>query len=155
MEVPERELELVSEVPLFSPLPPTTLERLAARLERLDVAAGTTVVEQGAAGDRFYLIAGGEIDVVLDGVTMSTLGAGDYFGEIALLHDIPRTATASRERTPRSTALGRDVFVAAVSGDVRSSAEAESVMGRRLEEQSGIGDGSPAEQRGEAEQRDS
>ena len=73
VEVPERELELVSEVPLFSPLPPTTLERLAARLERLDVAAGTTVVEQGAAGDRFYLVAGGEIDVVLDGVTMATL----------------------------------------------------------------------------------
>ena len=64
VEVPERELGLVSEVPLFSLLPPTTLERLAARLERLDVAAGTTVVEQGAAGDRFYLVAGGEIDVV-------------------------------------------------------------------------------------------
>ncbi len=89
VEVPERELGLVSEVPLFSPLPPTTLERLAARLERLDVTAGTTVVEQGAAGDRFYLVAGGEIDVVLDGVTMSTLRAGDYFGEIALLRDVP------------------------------------------------------------------
>ena len=102
VEVPERELGLVSGVPLFSPLPPTTLERLAARLERLDVAAGTAVVEQGAAGDRFYLVAGGEIDVVLDGVTMTTLRAGEYFGEIALLHDVPRTAPARRERTRRS-----------------------------------------------------
>jgi MFS family permease len=144
VEVPERELGLVSEVPLFSPLPPTTLERLAARLERLDVTAGTTVVEQGAAGDRFYLVAGGEIDVVLDGVTMSTLRAGDYFGEIALLRDVPRTANCIARTDAEIYALGRDVFVAAVSGDVRSSTEAESVVSRRLEEQLGVGDGSVA-----------
>jgi MFS family permease len=155
VEVPERELELVSDVPLFSPLAPTTLERLAARLERLDVAAGTTVVEKGTAGDRFYLIAYGEVDVVLNGVTMNTLSTGDYFGEIALLHDIPRTADCMARTDSEIYSLGRDVFVAAVSGDVRSSAEAESVMGRRLEELSGVGDGSPTEQRGEAEQRDS
>jgi hypothetical protein len=155
VEVPERELELVSDVPLFSPLPPTTLERLAARLERLDVAAGTTVVEKGAAGDRFYLIADGEVDVALNGVTMNTLRTGDYFGEIALLHDIPRTADCIARMDSEIYSLGRDVFVAAVSGDVRSSAEAESVMGRRLEELSSVGDGSPTEQRGEAEQRDS
>jgi len=145
VEVPERELALVSQVPLFSPLPPTTLERLAARLERLDVAEGTTIVEKGAAGDRFYLVGGGEVDVVLDGVTMSTLRAGDYFGEIALLHDVPRTATCTARTDAEIYALGRDVFVAAVSGDRRSSAEAESVMSRRLEEQSGIGHRSPAE----------
>jgi MFS family permease len=145
VEVPERELGLVAEVPLFSPLPPTTLERLAARLERLDVTAGTTVVEQGAAGDRFYLVAGGEIDVVLDGVTMSTLRAGDYFGEIALLRDVPRTANCVARTDAEIYALGRDVFVAAVSGDVRSSTEAETVVTRRLDEQSGVGDGSVAQ----------
>ncbi len=144
-EVPERELELVSRVPLFSPLPPTTLERIAARLERVDVAAGTTVVERGAAGDRFYLVAGGEVDVVLDGVTMSTLGAGDYFGEIALLHDVPRTATCTARTDAEIYALGRDVFVAAVSGDARTSAAAENVMSRRLDEQSRVGDGTPPE----------
>jgi MFS family permease len=145
VEVPERELGLVSEVPLFSLLPPTTLERLAARLERLDVTAGTTLVEQGAAGDRFYLVAAGEIDVVLEGVTMSTLRSGDYFGEIALLHDVPRTATCKARTDAELFALGRDVFVAAVSGDARSSAEAESVVSRRLAEQSGLGHGAPPE----------
>ena len=59
----------------------------------------------------------GEIDVVLDGVTMSTLGAGEYFGEIALLHDVPRTATCTARTDAEIYALGRDVFVAAVSGD--------------------------------------
>jgi MFS family permease len=134
VEVPERELELVSDVPLFSLLPPTTLERLAARLERLDVAAGTTVVEKGTAGDRFYLIAGGEIEVVLDGVTVSMLGAGDYFGEIALLREVPRTATCIARTDAEIYALTRDVFVAAVSGDMRLSTQADSVMDRRLEE---------------------
>jgi MFS family permease len=145
VEVPERELRLVSGVPLFSLLPPTTLERLAARLERLDVTAGTTVVEQGAAGDRFYLVAGGQVDVVLDGKAMSTLGAGDYFGEIALLRDVPRTASCIARTDAEIYALGRDMFVAAVSGDVRSSAEAELVMSKRLDEQSALGHGSVAQ----------
>lgn len=144
-EVPERELELVSGVPLFSPLPPTTLERLAARLVHIDVPAGTVVVEEGAAGDRFYVIATGEIDVAHDAATMSTLGAGDYFGEIALLHDVPRTATCTARTDAEIYALGQEVFVAAVSGDVRSSAEAESVIGRRLGELSRVGDRPPGE----------
>jgi CRP-like cAMP-binding protein/predicted MFS family arabinose efflux permease len=148
VEVPERELKLVSDVPLFLPLPPTTLERLAARLERLDVAAGTTLVERGAAGDRFYLIAGGEIDVVLEGTTMSTLGAGDYFGEIALLREVPRTASCTARTDAEVYALDRDVFVAAVSGDVRTAAAAESIMSERLGELeaiSGVGDGAPGQ----------
>ena len=116
-----------------------------AAAERLDVAAGTTIVEQGAAGDRFYLVADGEIDVVLGGVTMATLRSGDYFGEIALLRDVPRTANCVARTDAEIYMLGRDVFVAAVSGDMRSSAEAETVMTRRLDEQSGVGDGSVAQ----------
>ncbi len=144
-EVPERELELVSGVSLFSPLPATTLERLAARLERLDVVSGTTLVETGAAGDRFYLIASGEIDVIQDGAKVATLGSGDYFGEIALLREVPRTATCTARTDAEVYCLGRDVFVAAVSGDVRTAATAESVMSRRMNELSGVGDRSPAE----------
>jgi MFS family permease len=145
VEVPERELALVSGIPLFSPLPSTTLERLAARLERRDVAAGTTVVEEGSAGDRFYLIGSGEVDVTHGGARMTTLGPGDYFGEIALLREVPRTATCTARTDAEIYALGRDVFVAAVSGDARTAAAAESVMGRRLGERSRVGDGAPGE----------
>ncbi len=159
-EVPARELELVSGVPLFSPLPATTLERLAARLERLELTAGETVVEKGATGDRFYVIASGEIHVTRDDETMTTLSAGDYFGEIALLHDVPRTATCTAQTDAEVYALARDVFVATVSGDVRSSAEAESVIGRRLEQldttdRSGsLVEGLHREERREAEQHE-
>jgi MFS family permease len=149
-EVPERELQLVSAVPLFSPLPATTLERLARRLEPLDVGAGACVLEEGAAGDRFYLIASGEIDVMRGGTTVNTLGAGEYFGEIALLHDVPRTATCSARTDAEIYSLAREVFVAAVSGDARTSAEADAVVSRRLSElealtTSGVRDGAPGE----------
>ena len=148
--MPERELQLVSAVPLFSPLPATTLERLAHRLEPLDVGAGACVLEEGDAGDRFYLIASGEVDVLREGSRVSTLGAGDYFGEIALLHDVPRTATCTARSDAQIYSLGRDVFVAAVSGDVRTSAEADTVVNRRLNELdahavSGVGDRAPGE----------
>jgi CRP-like cAMP-binding protein len=146
VEVPERELGLVAEVPLFSLLPPTTMERLAARLEPVRVAAGTMVVEEGEAGDRFYVIASGEIDVIHGGSRVNTLGAGDYFGEIALLRDVPRVATCTARTDAELYSLGRDVFIAAVSGDMRSSTAAESVMGTRLDELqsrplSSVGDG--------------
>jgi MFS family permease len=149
-EVPERELQLIAKAPLFSPLPPTTLERLAARLERVEVPAGTTLVEKGAAGDRFYLIAAGEVDVRSDDAIVGTLGTGDYFGEIALLRDVPRTATCTARTDAEVYALRGDVFVAAVSGDVRTAAAAESVMIRRLSElevpaTSGVGDGAPGQ----------
>jgi MFS family permease len=144
-EVPGRELDLVSGVPLFSPLPATTLERLAARLERLEVASGTTLVEKGAVGDRFYLIGSGEVDVSRDGARMTTLSAGEYFGEIALLREVPRTATCTTRTDAEIYALGREVFVAAVSGDVRTAAAAESIMTRRLVELSRVGDRPPAE----------
>jgi hypothetical protein len=154
--LPERELRLLSQVPLFAPLPPTTLERLAARLQAVSVRMGTTVIEQGAPGDRFYLIASGEVDVARNGARVRTLGAGDYFGEIALLQDVPRVASCTARTDAELYALDREVFVAAVGGDLRSTSEVTGVMDRRLEEldalaRSGVGNGSIRQQAGEAE----
>ena len=131
-EVPERELALLSSVPLFTPLPITTLERLASRLRPVRVPAGTEVVRQGDPGDLFYVIAAGEADVIHDGARVATLGLGQYFGEIALLRDVPRVATVVARTDLDVYALERDVFVSAVSGHAQSAAAAEDVMGARL-----------------------
>ncbi len=140
--VPERELGVVSEVPLFAPLPVTTLERLSFRVMEVKAEAGTTVIAQGTPGELFYVIAAGEIDVKHDGELVATLKPGDYFGEIALLHDVTRTAACVARTDVELYALNRESFVAAVGGDHRSAAVAREIIDVRLGEL----DSSPAPQ---------
>jgi MFS family permease len=122
------ELDLLRRVPFLATLPQPVLERLAGRLERVEVEPGAAVVRLGEPGDRFYLVAGGELTVAVAGVEPRQLGAGDYFGEIALLHDVPRTATVTAATRADLRALGRDDFLAAVTG-FRPSAEAAAGAG--------------------------
>jgi len=84
---------LFANIPLFAPLPPTTLEKLATRCSTADISPGVEIISEGDQGDRFYGIVMGEVEVRRGGVTQRTLGPGDHFGEIALLRDISRTAT--------------------------------------------------------------
>jgi MFS family permease len=129
---PPPELELLRAVPMFRPLPEATLEQLASRLVPVHVVSGTDVVREGEHGDRFYLVAHGDLDVSLDGTRGEPLHDGDYFGEIALLRDVPRTATVSAVTDADLLALDRDAFLGAVSGDPRSAAEAQAVIAARL-----------------------
>jgi MFS family permease len=131
-DVPEEELKVLSAIPLFSPLPVTTLERLAGRLRTASAAANTQLVEEGDDGDLFYVIKSGTVDVSRDGRHLATLGPMDFFGEIALLHDTPRVATCRATTDVVLYTLERARFVSAVSGHATSAAEAESVASARL-----------------------
>jgi len=133
-DVPQRELELLTRLPLFSPLPVTTLERVAVRLGHASAPAGTEIVSEGDAGDLFYVIAAGTVEVEQAGQHVATLGAMEYFGEIALLRDVPRVATCRAETDVELYTLERDCFVSAVSGHTASAAEADSVTDERLAE---------------------
>lgn len=130
--VPRDRLELLQSNPIFAPLPEATLEQLAEALEELQAPAGDDVIRQGEAGDRFYLVKDGTLEVYVDTKLVQTLGPGDSFGEIALLRDLPRTATV-RAKTPATVfALDRRAFLTAVTGFGPSLSAAEAVIGMRL-----------------------
>lgn len=130
--VPTEPLALLRSLPLFAPLPPTVLERLASAVVEVHVPPMGEAVTQGAAGDRFYVIRSGRATVEIDGAETGSLGPGDFFGEIALLHDVPRTATVRALDALELYALERVEFLAAVTGYAPSRAAAEAVVSARL-----------------------
>ncbi len=133
-EAPElrRELDLLRGVALFAPLPELALESLIAQLVPLRFDVGAAVVRQGEPGDRFYVVEEGELEVRTPVGRLRTLGPGDHFGEIALLRDVPRTATVTAATPVRVLALDREAFVGVVTGHPESAAAADAVVATRL-----------------------
>jgi len=136
--IPTERIELLRANPIFAPLPPSTIEHLAAKLIPVRVAAGETVVRQGDHGDRFYIVDNGRVRVEIDGEEVNDLWPGEAFGEIALLRDVPRTATVTAVEDTELLALERNEFIAAVSGYAPSREAADAVIGARLASFSGI-----------------
>jgi MFS family permease len=126
------ELRLLASVPIFAPLPGGSLEHIAARLVPLRIDPGETIIREGDEGDRFYIVAEGTLAVSQDGVAISELEPGGYFGEIALLRDVARTATVEAKTPAVLYALDRNEFLAAVTGHPQSAEAAETVMSARL-----------------------
>ena len=129
--VAEGHFRLLRENSIFAPLPVATLERISHDLSPVPAAAGEEVITQGDWGDSFFLIEEGEVEVFENGVFRRTEGAGESFGEIALLHDVPRTATVRATVPTRLLALERDQFISAVTGHHRSSQAASTVIDAR------------------------
>jgi MFS family permease len=119
-------------VPLFAGLGPSVLEQLASDLEPRRLAAGEVVFRQGDPGDRFYVVAEGRFSVAVDGTAAAELGPGEFFGEIALLHDTPRTGTVTAETDGAVYALAREPFVGALAGHAATAAEMAAVAAARL-----------------------
>ena len=127
---PKAELALVDRVPMFEPLSIAAKEHLAARLLEVPVAPGEVVIRTGDVGDRFYVVADGELEITNG--AQATAGPGDFFGEIALIRDVPRTATV-RAKTPSVLyALEREDFLAAVTGHSAVRSAGEAVVTERL-----------------------
>jgi MFS family permease len=128
---PAPELELIEQVPMFAPLSVAAKERVAANLVPISVRAGDVVIRKGDPGDRFYIVGDGEFEIDTGG-RQATAHKTDYFGEIALLRDVPRTATVRAAVDSKLFALRRDDFLAAVTGHSAAHAAGKAVAEARL-----------------------
>jgi MFS family permease len=134
-EAPEPDsaaLALLTALPMFAPLSAPTMERILASLVPVEVPAGETLIREGEPGDRFYVLAEGRVSVSVDGREIAQRQAPDHIGEIALLRDVPRTATVTALTPLRLLALERAPFLEAVTGHAGSQRRAASVMDERL-----------------------
>ena len=92
--VPSAATETLKKVPLFADLDNRELEQIASSLRERRYSAGDVVTKEGAGGAGFFIVQEGEAEVSVEGETKPwTVGPGDYFGEIALINESPRTAT--------------------------------------------------------------
>jgi CRP-like cAMP-binding protein len=133
-QVQQRERELIRSLDLFAPLSASHLEDVAGRFVPVSVSPGEVVIKEGDVGDRFYVMEDGEVAVSQNGRPVATLGPGEYFGEIALLHDVLRVATVTAVSPTTLLALDRVEFLEAVTGDPVSREAAEATVRERLDE---------------------
>jgi MFS family permease len=129
---PPLSLALLRRVPMFGHLPAPVLERMASRMMPVEFAAGDTVIRQGDDGEHFYVVESGRLEVTVDGQPRPPLGPGDSFGEIAMMRDVPRTASIFAATASRLWALDRGTFLAAITGSRRVEAAAARVADTRL-----------------------
>jgi CRP/FNR family transcriptional regulator, cyclic AMP receptor protein len=96
--------------PFFADLSRSELRELAKVTEDMEVEEGKSLTREGAAGSEFFVIVDGEVAVTKDGSEIRTMGEGDFFGEISLLEDRPRTATVTAKTPLRFFVLTRQNF---------------------------------------------
>ena len=135
----QTDVDLLRGIPIFEPLGPAAIDRLACALVPVHAHPGSVVVQQGDPGDHFYIVTSGRVAVNVDGHPVREERAGESFGEIALLRSVPRTATVRALEPTEMVLLERAPFLEAVTGMQASTAIADAVIEARL-----AGDGVPA-----------
>jgi MFS family permease len=135
--VPAEDIRFLHSLPIFAALGPAELERVAAHLFLLRVAAGEVVIREGDAGDRLYLIKRGRAEATKGSRRLGGLTAGELFGEIALLRDVPRTATVRALTEMELLCLERAPFLEAVNPHPVSVQIGDELVASRLARQHG------------------
>ena len=130
VSAPVEELAVIEAVPMFAPLSIAAKEHMASTLTSVTAPEGEVVIRAGDRGDRFYIVGSGRLEVVAPGV-QTIASDGDYFGEIALIRDVPRTATVTALTESTLWAMEREDFLAAVTAHSGVRAAGEAVADER------------------------
>lgn len=131
------EVDLLKKIPLFAKIEPSKLKLLAFTSERLTFQPGELLCRQGDPGDTAYIILEGEADVLVDApggqISVAKLGKNDLVGEMAILIDIPRTATVKAVDTVATLAISKDLFFRMVTEFPQMGVEIMRELAHRLE----------------------
>jgi len=132
----KEEVEILRQIPLFAKIEPSKIKLLAFTSERLTFQPGDLVCKQGDNGDAAYFIMAGSADVIVDTpsgpLTVATLSKNDVVGEIAILIDIPRTATIQAASELTTLKITKDVFFRMVTEFPEMAVEMMRVLAERL-----------------------
>jgi MFS family permease len=133
ISAPGPDVALLRQVSFFGPLPFAIVEHLASRLQSATYEPEDVIIQDGEPAERFYMISGGRARVCKDGSQLREMGTGESFGEIALLREVPRTATVIAVSRLEARTLAREEFLAAVTGNAESTQGADEVISARLQ----------------------
>ena len=125
-------VDLMRKVPLFSKLKGKTLQEVASIADEIDFPKGKELARQGDRGREFFVVLDGEAEVRKDGRRVNTLGKGDFFGEIALVTELPRTATVTATEPMRALVITERDFNALMKRSPEVSRCIVEALGERL-----------------------
>ena len=130
--IPSVEITLLQSVDMFVSLPPNVIESLARSLTLVRLDTGDVLICEGDVGDAYFAVADGELVVSQSGRALTEVGRGAGIGEIALLRDVPRTATVTALSPSLVYSLPRELFLGAITGHAPSRSAAETKITRTL-----------------------
>ena len=131
----DHKVELLARVPLLSRCSKKELSRIAMLADLVDFKEGDTLMTEGSRGAEFFVIVDGAAEVIKGGNRLAELGAGDWVGEIALLCDVPRTATVVASTPLETLVLTRQGFSALIHDVPSIGTKVLAATGERLAEQ--------------------
>ena len=126
------EVDLLRRQPMFAVLPVPVLDTMVSRLATVEFGTGEVIMREGEPGDRYVLIASGVVTIDRAGAVVARRRAGEGIGEIALIRNAPRTATAVAASTVSARTMDREAFLAALGYDPRARMAAEAVADARM-----------------------
>ena len=131
----DHKIELLSKVPLLSHCSKSELQQIAKLADLVDFKEGETLMTEGSRGAEFFVIVDGAAEVIKDGHRLAELGAGDWIGEIALLSDVPRTATVVASTQLETLVLTRQGLSSLIHDVPTIGTKVLAAVGERLAEQ--------------------
>jgi CRP-like cAMP-binding protein len=128
----EGKIDLLQRVPLFAGCSRRELVQIARASDEIDFRPGRTLIEEGSVGREFFVLIDGSVDVRRKGRKIDTIGAGDYFGEVALITDKPRNATVTTTSLVRALVLTKPLFRQLLAQNPMLSVKVLHAVGERL-----------------------